>query len=136
MGVWLLRRLGFGLLCRFHTETRHVQFDDHAVMHEAIDRCCGRHRILEDLVPFAESEIARQQHASAFVAFCKERKQHLHLLATLLHVAQIIDDQPLKVRHLSDHLRKTQIALRNQQLLHQQTARRKQQAAALQDQLF
>ena len=88
-------------------------------MHEAIDRCGGRHCILEDLVPFAEGEIARQQHTPAFVAFRKECEQNLHLLATLLYVAQIINDQTLEARHLFDHLRKTQIASRNQQLLHQ-----------------
>ena len=65
----LLWSRGFGLLCGFHAEARHVQFDDHAVMHQAIDGCCCGHRILEDLVPFAESKIARQQHAPAFVAF-------------------------------------------------------------------
>ena len=62
----LLWSLCIGLLCRFHTEARHVQFDDHAVMHEAVDRCGGRQRVLEDLVPFAEGKVARQKHAPAF----------------------------------------------------------------------
>ena len=59
----LTRSLCFGLLCRLHTEAGNVQFDDHAVMHEAIDgRGCG-HLVLEHLVPFAEGKVACQQHA-------------------------------------------------------------------------
>ena len=119
LGVRLLRGLGFGLLCRFHSEAWHVQFDDHTVMDQSIDSCCCGHRILEDLIPFAESKVARQQYAPAFVAFRQECKQYFHLLATLLHVAQVVNDQTLKARHLFDHFRKTQIALRNQQLLNQ-----------------
>ena len=37
LGIRYLWRRCFALPCRFHTEARHVQFDDHAVMHKAID---------------------------------------------------------------------------------------------------
>lgn len=123
--------LCFGIPCRFHTEARYVPFDDHTVMHEPIDGCGSRHRVSEDLVPVAESEVARQQHTPAFIAFRRERQQDFHLLATLLHLARTIDDQAFEGRQLFDHSRKTQIALRNQQLLHQLTARRKQPVASL-----
>ena len=57
-------------------EAGHVQFDDHAVMHEAIDGRCRGHCILEDLVPFAEGKVVRQQHAPSFVAFRQKCEQH------------------------------------------------------------
>ena len=82
-------------------------------------------------MPFAEGKVARQQDTPALVAFRQKFEQHFHLLATLLHVAQIVDDQAFEARHLFDQLRQTQIPFRNQQLLNQQTARRKQQTAAL-----
>ena len=50
--VWLLRSLCLALLCRFHTEARHVEFDDHAVMHEAVDRGGRCHGVFEDGLPF------------------------------------------------------------------------------------
>ena len=105
-------------------------------MHEAIDgRCCG-HRILEDLVPFAEGKVARQQHAPSFVAFRQKCEQNLHLFATLLDVAKIVDDQTLEARQLLDQFWQTQIPLCNQQLLNQQTACRKLQTATKKNQLF
>ena len=33
------------------------------------------------------------QHAAPLVPFCQHREQHLHLLSTLLHIAQIVQDQ-------------------------------------------
>ncbi len=38
-------------------------------MHEAVDGGCGGHGVLEDLLPFAERQVARQHHATPFVAF-------------------------------------------------------------------
>ena len=106
-------------------------FDDHAVMHQAVDRRCCRHRIFEDLVPFAERQVARQQNAPSFVAFGKQREQHLHFLSVLLHVAQVVDDQALVAPKRFDQPRQSQVPLRDQQLLHQQTAGREQHAATL-----
>src|ERR1700694_4760101 len=42
------------LLGLFHAVTRDVQFQDHAVMYQTIDRRRRGHRILEDSVPFRE----------------------------------------------------------------------------------
>ena len=53
--------------------------------------------VLEDLVPFAEGEVARQQHTPAFVAFRQECEQDFHLLATLLHVGQVVGETNLRV---------------------------------------
>jgi hypothetical protein len=61
-----------------------------------------------------EGNVARQQYTPAFVSFRKEYEQYLHLLATLLDVAKVVDDQAFETRHVFDQLRQTQIPLRNQ----------------------
>jgi hypothetical protein len=43
----LLILLGF-----LHPVARDVQFDYHAVMHQAVDRCRRHHRVFEDRFPF------------------------------------------------------------------------------------
>ena len=35
-----------------------------------------------------KGKLPAQQHAAPFVAFGKQREEHLHLLAALLHIAQ------------------------------------------------
>lgn len=62
-------------------------------MHHPIDGSCGRHRISEDLVPFAEDQIAGDQDGAPFIAFGEQGEQHLHLLAVLLHIPQVIEDE-------------------------------------------
>ena len=61
-------------------------------MHDAVDGRGRRHLVFEDLSPLAEHEVARDRHASSFVSLCQKREQHLHLLAALLHVAQVVED--------------------------------------------
>lgn len=46
-----------------------VQFDDHTVVHQAVDGRRGGHGILEDLLPMRERQVAGQQDTAAFVAF-------------------------------------------------------------------
>ncbi len=86
-----------------------VQFDDHRVMDQTIDRGSGRHRILENLLPFGKGEIRTDKDTAPFVALRKEREQDFHLLATLLDVAQVVDDQGLELLKLLDHSLQTQI---------------------------
>lgn len=106
------------------------------MVNETVD--CGRgcHGVLEYLLPLRKREIARQQHAAAFVTLGQQREQNLHLFATLLHVANVVDDQGIALRKTTDRARKFQVALGNQQLLHQQAACRKVDPAALPDQLL
>jgi hypothetical protein len=40
----------------------------------------------------APHEIGGNQHRFAFIAFRKKRKEHLHFIAIMLHVANIIED--------------------------------------------
>ena len=48
----------------FDSEAGDVEFDDDTVMHQSVDRSDSGHCVLENLIPFAESEIAREQHAA------------------------------------------------------------------------
>lgn len=66
-------------------------------MDQAVDGSGRGHGVLEDLFPFAEREIAREHHAAALVAFSQQGEQHLHLLAALLDVAQVVDDQRVEL---------------------------------------
>ena len=89
------------------------------MVNETVDRGRRRHRVLEYLFPFREREITRQEHTATFVTLGQEREQHFHLLATLLHVADVVDDQGVALRKTTDRSREFQVTLRYQQLLHQ-----------------
>lgn len=95
-------------------------------MHQTVDGGRRGHRILEDLLPLAEGQVARQQHAPSFVAFGKQREEDFHLLAALLHVAQVIDDQRVERRQPLDLPGQSQVAFGDQQLLHEQATGREE----------
>ena len=65
-------------------------------MHHPVDGGCGRQRILENLVPLRKDQIGGDDYATAFVPFGQKGKQHLHFLATLLDVAEVIQNYNLK----------------------------------------
>src|SRR5260370_16778303 len=92
-------------------------------MHQLIDRRGRRHRVLEDLLPLRERQVAGHQHAPPFVPFRQQREQHLHLLPALLHVAEVVDHQRLPTGQALQQRLQRQVALGRQQVLHQQTAR-------------
>ena len=106
------------------------------MVNQAVDRGRRGHRVLEYLLPLRERQIARQQHTASFVTLGQQREQNLHLFATLLHVADVVDDQGVALRKATDRSREFQVALRYQQLLHQQAACRKVDPAALPDQFL
>jgi len=54
----------------------------------------------------------------------------------MLHLAQVVDNQPLERWELFDQLRKSQVSLGDQQLLHQQAACPEQNTASRQHQLL
>ena len=89
------------------------------MVNETVDRGRGRHRVLEYLLPLAERKIARQEHTTSFVTLGQQCEQHFHLFATLLHVADVVDDQGVALRKTTDRSREFQVAFRDQQLLHQ-----------------
>jgi TROVE domain len=48
---------------------RACSVDDDTVMHQPVDGRSGGHRVLEDLFPLRERQVARQENAAAFVTF-------------------------------------------------------------------
>jgi len=106
------------------------------VVDQAVDGRGGRHGVLEDLFPLAERQVAGQQHAAPFVTLGQKREQHLHLLAALLHVADVVDDHGIVFRQPLDHPRQLQVPLRDQQFLHQQAAGAEQDRSPLPDQFL
>lgn len=84
------------------------------MVHQPVDGGCGCHRILENLFPFAKGQVAGQHHAAAFISFGQQREEHLHFLAILLDVSQIINNQRVKLRKLLDYFSQSQVPLGNQ----------------------
>ena len=68
-----------------------VELQDDGVMHQAVNGRHGRHRILEDLVPFGEDQVAANHHAAPFIPLGQKREQHFHFGPVLLHVAQVVE---------------------------------------------
>ena len=65
-------------------------------MNQSIDGCRGGHRVLEDLLPIRENQVAGEQNASLFVSMGEQSKENLHFLAALLYIAKIIYEQCLE----------------------------------------
>ena len=47
----------------------------------------------EDLLPLGKWQIAGDHDAAALIAMRQQVEKHLHLLATVLHVADVVDDE-------------------------------------------
>ena len=65
-------------------------------MHNPVDRGRGRHGILEDFIPLGEHQVARDDDGLALVSFREEREEDLHLVAVLLDVADVVDDDSIE----------------------------------------
>ena len=62
------------------------------MVHQAVDHRRRGHGILKDATPLAEDDVAGDDHAAALVPFGEEGEEHLHLVAALLHVADVVED--------------------------------------------
>ena|SRR5579875_1146998 len=85
LGELLARLLG-----AIAVDGHHIQND--AVVDHAVDSRHRRHGILENALPFTEDEIGADQHRLAFIALGKKGKEHLHFVAIVLNVADIVKD--------------------------------------------
>ena len=101
------------------------------MMDHAIHGRRRRHRVFEDLIPFAKHQIARDHDRAALIPFGEQREEHLHLLATLLHIAEIIEDQRLETVQSFEFRREAEIALGGEQPLHDLEGGGKEHEAAL-----
>ena len=100
------------------------------MVHQSIDGGGRGHLIAKDAIPLAEHEITRHHHRAALVALGEQRKEHFGFFGTLLHVAEIIDQDHLEEIKLAQRARQLQIALRTEQLLHHGVRRREEHAVA------
>ncbi len=105
-------------------------------MHQSIDGCRRGQRVFKDALPFREDEVAGQQHAAAFVAMGQQREQYFHLLAALLHIAQVIDDQSREAIQPLQFFLQPESRFGQKQPLHQQYAGSEINGVTLLDQLM
>ena len=102
------------LLGVFHAVTGNVQFDDHAMVHQAVDGSSRHHGVFEDRFPFGKRQIAGHQDAAAFVTLGQQSEHHFHVVPALLQVAQIVDDQSVVAAQAFDLPAQPQIPLGGQ----------------------
>jgi hypothetical protein len=79
-----------GLLSTVAFHGHHIQ--DHAVVDHAVDSGHGGHRIFKDALPFTEDPIGGNHHRFMFLALGQEGKEHLHFIAVVLHIANVIEN--------------------------------------------
>jgi hypothetical protein len=93
--LWRQRLTPLRLL---HPHARNVppKLDDDTVMHDAVygGRC--RQWVLEYLVPLRKDQVGGDHQAVPLIPLAQKGKQHLHLFPTLLHIANVIEDDHLE----------------------------------------
>ena len=72
---------------------------------ESIDGGHRRHRVFEDALPLRKGQIAGDHDAAALVAMRQQIEEHFHLLATVLHVADVVDQDQIEATPLFQQLR-------------------------------
>ena len=88
-------------------------------MHQPVDGRGGGHRVLEDAVPLAEDEVAADQYAFALIAFSEEGKQYLDLIAVLLEIPDVIEDDHSIAVEAAQFFFQAQFLFGAEQALHQ-----------------
>ena len=63
---------------------------------EPVNGCRGRHRVLEDAIPFPEDEVARDEERAPLVTLGHEGEEDLDLVGALLDVPNVVEDQQLE----------------------------------------
>ena len=143
--VWLFIRADFGLLnlremlmvslvCAIAVHGHHIQND--AVVDHTVDSSHGGHGIFEDSFPFAEHEIGGDQHRFAFIAIRQKRKKHLHFVAIVLNVANIIEDDTGIFVQLCQLLGQAQVPFGGEEPLHERAGWRPPDGMTRQDELI
>src|SRR4029079_11552902 len=89
----------------------------------------------EDLVPLAENQIAGDHHAASLVPLGEKGEQHLHLVAALLDVAEIVERDRVVAVEDRELVFEAQIALGGKQSLDERVGRDEQHAVSALDQL-
>jgi len=99
-------------------------------VHQTVDRRGGSHRVLEDPIPLAEDNVTGDDHGPPLVAFGEEREEDLHLVAALLHIADVVEDHSVVGIERGELLLEAQIALGGEQSLDEREGRGEEDAVA------
>lgn len=96
------------------------------MVQQPVDRGGGGHRVLEDLFPLTEHQIARDEHGTALVAFGHAREEHLDLFGALLHVADVVENQELEDVEAAKRVGQREVSLCREKLLNELEGRSEQ----------
>ncbi len=72
------------------------------VMNQPIYHCCRGHRIPEDRCHFENGKLLEMKTLPRSYSSANSVKQHFHLLAALLDVPEIVDEETVEVSQLLD----------------------------------
>src|SRR5258708_5193539 len=117
-------------LLAWHSHGFTIELQNNGVMHQTVHRCHRRHRVLENLVPLRENQIAAQQYAAPLISLGQKGEEHFHLLPRLLNVSQVVQNDRLKAVQLLEQFIQAQLPLGCQRLLHHLERRREKHSQA------
>ena len=103
------------------------------MVHEPIDGCQRHSLVGENLAPFAERLVGRDEQGSAFIAGGDQLEQHTGLGLILGDVGDIVEDQQLVLVELGDGGLKPQLPARHLQPLDEVGGAHEQHAPAVLD---
>lgn len=116
--------------------TLQVELDDDAVVDQTVDCRGGCRRILEDLFPPGERQIARNHHTPPLVAFGQKREEDPHFLPVLLYISYVVDIQNFTATQALEHASQAEIPFGRQEFLYKCTAGGEPDASFLLDELM
>src|SRR5579859_1473852 len=96
-----------------------VHLENLAVVRDAVQERRRHPLALEDLVPLAERQVARDQHAGTLVPFGENPEEQLHAAATERNVPQFVTDQQMHALQLAHELVERVLLLCLLELRHQ-----------------
>src|SRR3982074_2412665 len=97
-------------------------------MDDTVDGGGRRPRVVENLIPLRKHDIARDDDTASLVAFGEEGKEDFHLVAALLDVADVVEDDGVEGIEGRELALEPKVALRGEQSLHERIGRDEEDA--------
>jgi len=101
------------------------KFHDGAVVYDAINGGSGGHGVFEDLLPLGENQVGCDDDAAAFVTFGQQGEKHFHLVAGLLDIADVVENDDFVGVEVAQLVFKQQVALGAQEFVNKAVGRSK-----------
>ena len=105
-----LSTMAGNLLSKFHDDT---------VVDDAVNCGSGGHGIFKDLIPLGKDQVGCDDDAAAFITFSEQSEEHLHFVARLLDIADVIEDQNVEAIEMAEFLLEEQVAFSTQEVVHE-----------------